>query len=430
MSGPRPLPLAPRPWPGEAMRSWLARLAARYDLTVADFLAWLNDDQAVDVWRTQGLDWRGESDLDRRLAIAADLDLGRLEALRVPPTAAAEAERWSRKFVAWCPDCVREDITCHGETYARASWELGFWVTCGVHGGRLADRCGNCGARQCAFGPVHGRLRLICLICGGGWQLADQAPLSPSWRALDGQPGPLGVRGNAAAARLVATMQADLWALLTAQPSRLEGPWSMGMAADLSVVVRELGGAFLRPAWLPAGHPGQLTGLEGDLTTVPVHVAFDGLGLVAAVLSAVFTGGPSGVERVRPGIAGAEVVPVDLTSLICGLSDRALSMVERSAGAWPSAVADMSRRAVAMARGQRGCKFTERPGVRRHDPPASLRARAGRRIARRRRAALARKAGGGAGSFAAPKPRAGIRRAVYRDEQDSLSRSKGFFITI
>lgn len=379
------------------MRSWLARLAARYDLTEADLLAWLNGDQAVDVWRVRRLDWRGESALDQPLAIAADLEIGRIEALRVPSPAAAAAENWSRRFTTWCPECVGEDIARHGETSARGVWKLGFAVTCAVHGALLTDQCGFCGARQCAFGPVHGRLRLLCGRCR---QLADLAVLAPSSALLDGRPGPLGVRRNAVAARLVAAMQAELWSLLTAPAGVAGGSWGVDLAADLGAVVWELSAALLRPAWLPAGWFVRLENLESDLTTVSVDVAFDVLGLVTAVLSKVCARSPSGVERVQPGIGGLEVVPVDLGSLVSGLSDQALTMLECSACGWPSAVAVATRQAVAMARARRGRpnKAVERqrhPG-RMSGTSTQMRARAMRRIARRlRRAALARTARGG-----------------------------------
>jgi hypothetical protein len=120
----------------------------------------------------------------------------------------------------------------------------------------------------------------------------------------------------------------------------LTGPWSVGTAADFAVIVRELGAAFLHPAWLPAGRLGRPEGLESDFTTVSADVAFDVLGLVAAVLSEVVTGEASGVERVQPGLAGIEVVPVDLGSLISGLSEQALTTLERSAGRWPAMIAE------------------------------------------------------------------------------------------
>jgi hypothetical protein len=389
------------------MRSWLARLAARYDLTEADLLAWLNGDQAVDVWRMRRLDWQGESALDRRLAIAADLEIGRIEALRVPPPVAAAAETWARRFTTWCPECIGEDIARHGETSARGVWKLGFAATCAVHGALLTDQCGFCAARQCAFGPVHGRLRLLCGSCR---QLADLAVLAPSSLVLDGRPGPLGMPRNAVAARVVATMQADLWSLLTASPGVAGGPWVVDLgvvdlAADLGAVVWELSAALLRPAWLPAGSLGRLEDLEGDLSTVSVDVAFDVLGLVTAALSQVCARVPSGVARAQPGIGGLEAVPVDFGSLVSGLSGHALTMIERSACGWPSAVAEATCQAVAMARARHGREdqavAQQRHPVRLSGTSTQMQARAVRRIARRlRRAALARR-GGAAGRGAA-----------------------------
>ena len=215
-----------------------------------------------------------------------------------------------------------------------------------MHGALLTDQCGFCAAPQSAFGPVHGRLRLLCGSCR---QLADLAVSAPSSLVLDGRPGPLGMPRNAVAARVVATMQADLWSLPTASPGVAGGAWVVDLAADLGAVVWELSAALLRPAWLPAGSLG-LEALEGDLSTVSVDVAFDVLGLVTAALSQVCARVPSSVARVQPGIGGLEAVPVDFGSLVSGLSGHALTMLERSACGWPSAVAEATCQAVAMAR--------------------------------------------------------------------------------
>lgn len=47
MTRPEPLPLAPRPLPGEGGLSWIKRVAARYDLSAPEFLAWVRGDRGV-----------------------------------------------------------------------------------------------------------------------------------------------------------------------------------------------------------------------------------------------------------------------------------------------------------------------------------------------------------------------------------------------
>ncbi|MGH7091766.1 MAG: hypothetical protein ACREFQ_22990 [Stellaceae bacterium] len=77
-------------------------------------------------------------------------------------------------------------------------------------------------------------------------------------------------------------MRAKLWVLLATRTPVLAEPWSVGMGADLAIIVRELGATFLSAIRLPTGYAERPEDLDGDFTTVSVDVAFDVLALVAA----------------------------------------------------------------------------------------------------------------------------------------------------
>ena len=59
-----PLPLAPRPMPGEAVLSWVARIAARYHLSAPELLACLRGGVDVGSTRIAELDWKEDIELE------------------------------------------------------------------------------------------------------------------------------------------------------------------------------------------------------------------------------------------------------------------------------------------------------------------------------------------------------------------------------
>jgi hypothetical protein len=93
-------------------------------------------------------------------------------------------------------------------------------------------------------------------------------------------------------------------------------------------------------------------------------------------------------------------MPVDVESLVSGLSDRARSRLARSAGGWPPVIAAAVGGAVVMARDRQGrTDPLAAPSLARDGPAApdaaGIQAMAVRRMARRgSRAALTRRAGG------------------------------------
>jgi hypothetical protein len=328
--------------PGEAVLSWVGRVAARYGLGASEFLAWVNGDHAVHPPRAAWLGWGADAELDRRLAVATRLDVARIEALRVAsrPSASEEAKKWVRRLTTWCPECLRDDIARHGETYERAAWRLGCCVMCTVHGRLLVELCPACGWLTCGFRAVSGRLRLACGTCS---RVVDTGPARPlETGRIAHAPGPLGVSTSLEAIRLVAALQADVLAALAG--SALAGPWAPGLSGTrFARTARELGAILLEPSWLHPWLPLHKEDRKGGFATVQVRVAFDLLGLVAAALTDVATGARSGVEWTRYGASGRVVGTVGLMSLVRHLGHDELDLLRAGVSGWEPVVADAAR---------------------------------------------------------------------------------------
>jgi len=116
MTRPKPLPLAPRPFPDESVRSWIGRVAARYDLEPMELIACLRG--GADVARLASLDWLVDVELEILLARAARLDRAQIGKLRILMRDMPFPETWHRRLLAWCSACVGEDIGRYGETSA------------------------------------------------------------------------------------------------------------------------------------------------------------------------------------------------------------------------------------------------------------------------------------------------------------------------
>lgn len=291
MAIPRSIPLAPRPFPDESIRSWIGRVAARYDLAPAELVARLRDGPGVHVSRLFSLDWREDAELDHLLAQAARLDEARIKALRLVVTDRPKPVLWHRTLLAWCPACACEDVVCYGEIYERAVWRLGCCAACPTHRLVLADVCPVCTFGRVGFQAVTGRQRLVCTLCkrpvdaspdtgqGSGilhrWGQSE-LPQCPDWTplALALQTMLLGVAGGAA-------------------PT---DPWRLGIPAHhVAVVVRDLAAALVWPAWLGQGstHARDTIAAARDhaFTALQPQIAYQVLGTIASVFSAV-AGGP------------------------------------------------------------------------------------------------------------------------------------------
>ena len=105
-----PWPIAPRPFPDEAMGSWFGRLAARYRMSVTEF-AEQNDITLPKLQPTVG--WLLMPPLDDesmdRIAELARLSRDKIEAIQTPSEWITQ--RW---YFSLCPTCLflnREDIS-------------------------------------------------------------------------------------------------------------------------------------------------------------------------------------------------------------------------------------------------------------------------------------------------------------------------------
>jgi hypothetical protein len=148
-------PVHPKPLPDELLSSWLARIAQGFGQDFSSFCAsvwpgqsaWLQD---VDLTANQEM----LTFLGRKTGFSdesvADTTLHEFKRLHLQAAAGAPllltrgpAFDPDRRFLRFCPSCLREDRT----VYFRRRWRLAFYALCEVHGTRLLDGCGNCGRR-------------------------------------------------------------------------------------------------------------------------------------------------------------------------------------------------------------------------------------------------------------------------------------------
>lgn len=158
-----PLPLAPRPYQGEAISSWIKRVAARYSLTGDELATFILGSPRAD-FNTSTIDYRCYDDLEAGLAMSVRLSRRKISSMRLVAHDGSTSN-WHRHESAWCVDCLREDIALYKENYERAEWRLGCYVICPVHNRRLFTTCIHCSrGATCSYQPCDGLLRLAC--CG------------------------------------------------------------------------------------------------------------------------------------------------------------------------------------------------------------------------------------------------------------------------
>jgi hypothetical protein len=299
-----PLPLAPRPFPDESIRSWIGRIAARYDLESLELVARLRGSTDVDGSRVSALDWMVDAELETLLARAARLDRSQISALRVPVRDLPPLATWHRQVLAWCSACVREDIARYGETYERGIWRLGCCAACPTHSMLLEEIC-LCVYGRCRFRPVAGRLRLVCEVC--------RRPADALQDSLPGAEASVVRRGELLAG-LALDLQADwLGAITGAAPT---GPWQFNISASrFAAMVRDLAAAVLWPAWFHCA-----TAADESARPCSAHffagldprTGLTALGTIASVLAAAAGGSLS--DRRFMVLAGRELrfVPAEL----------------------------------------------------------------------------------------------------------------------
>jgi hypothetical protein len=285
---------------GEAISSWVRRIAARYDIAAHHLVSHILDERQVGVDRAERLDHRADVVLEDALGRAARFDLARIESLRIVGNDGS-ASCWHRTCPAWCPACIRGDLERVGEVYERATWRLGCCVLCPHHGVPLEDMCRHCVPQvPCHFRGVKGLLRLACNACG--------RPVDPAL-CRNGESDHEGARvfgGRIAPdlAQWVTDLQRDaLAAFGGAVPRR---SWGLVRAANCLIdAIRELAVGIIvatRTKFIPRIEPpGQQVGqvvapVYEPITpaSLPIYAACDVLGIVAAMLANLEAEGRTG----------------------------------------------------------------------------------------------------------------------------------------
>jgi len=331
---PRSIPLAPRPFPDESVRSWIGRVAARYDLTPPALVAQLADGHSVHVSRLASLDWQEDAALENLLAQATHLDRARIRGLRPIVEDKPVPTHWHRSLLAWCPRCAYEDVARHGETYERAVWRLGCCAACPTHRSVLADVCPACAYGCVEFQAIAGRQRLVCGLCKrpvdlspdtgqGRGILVDprshfELPQCPEWT------------------QLALALQAVLLGLAAGSTSPL---WQLDVpASGVADVVRDLAAALLWPGFFrlgPMHDEGAMMAFRDHVfAALAPRIAHEVLGIIASVLTAVAGRPPLRMRAAQVEGLGPSGAAVDLTWFIRRLPADGQQWLKARARGW------------------------------------------------------------------------------------------------
>ena len=304
-----PLPLAPRPHADEALSSWVRRIAARYDLGPDNLVRHVLGRRSLALGRVERLDSRVDPELEGALVRAAGIDLARIQGLRIVKDDGV-AWCWHRVRPAWCPECIRDDLTHQGEVHERAIWRLGCCVLCPDHRIPLEDTCRRCMAEaRCHFQWADGLLRLACNACG---RLVD--PAAHRARASLDDEGAFGVRITPPLTQLVANFQSDVQGALAG--SAPGGSWGLACSAkslvaavgDLARGIIVVTGMKFEPRIeLPELKAGQAFLPFYEPVTpaaLPQHAAYGVLAVVAGFLGSLEAESGPSCQR-RPNFATA-----------------------------------------------------------------------------------------------------------------------------
>ena len=264
------LPLVPPPLSDEAVSSWVARVAARYDASPYDLARVLLPKEAgyADMYRL--IDSRVSAPLEIALSAATGLPEIDFAVRRVAGLTADRRTAWPRRTPAWCPRCVILDVVGSGEVYARREWGFGGYLICPKHNRLLRTTCPRC-LQQAMYRPVDGRLRLWCSRC---YSCVDTMPELGAIRTWPPRVQPAArpcraITLQPQARSLLLQLQADLLVLLAGQQTRrmwtgkLKPESVLEVLRDFSfVLLGPLGEAPYRAA--PGRSRKQIDGLPPD----------------------------------------------------------------------------------------------------------------------------------------------------------------------
>ena len=196
MNKPGRLPIVPDPFRGEALSSWLARLAARYDLRANDILHHVGVGQSA----YRDLDWLMVPHVDRALAQATGISTSRIAGMRY---GVEDGWLWDRPGRAWCRACLQADLLTGEESWERRSWRSGATVLCNQHRQLLEETCPVCHqiGTGCLFRAYRGRIRSRCIVRDRPVALRNDETLSVL---------PLGLRLTGITVKAIDALQRDL----------------------------------------------------------------------------------------------------------------------------------------------------------------------------------------------------------------------------
>jgi len=294
---PAPLPLAPRPLPGEAVLSWVRRIAARYELDAPGLVAAISPHgMTMHPSRIAALDQTGEGGLDQVLAAATRLNGERIGTMRPVAEGTLQPALLYRLRPAWCTVCLHEDVAQYGEVYERAIWRLGWCVICPVHRRPLLELCPYCVLGQCCLQPVAGRQRLVCDLCREpvDVQRPSRRPLLPDTVHLS-HGGPTSPE---AAAAILALQTALLAAAAGWAPA---GPLGFGLdAATFLEAVHRLAMPLALPLWSEGRGADALVQDLRVSNVCPIGTVYETLGKIAVLLDAISAPAPPGAVIAGP----------------------------------------------------------------------------------------------------------------------------------
>jgi TniQ len=329
-----PLPIAPGPMPGEAVLSWVARIAARYDLSLSELMACLRGGVGVYSPRMAALDWKEDLELEGLLARAACLDRSEIRAMRLVTEPTTNPAVWRRSALAWCPACVSDDVARHGESFERAAWQLGCYVACPSHRLFLARSCVVCGCRRCCFRPLAGRQRLVCEFCRGAVDARTAAPASTWFAGVqigDKWIGWFDVMHGPDLALSALAMQANLLSALGGSTPTLAERCGLS-AGKFIAMVTDLAGMVLPPR---DPTEGEVAVPSGQIfATMEGWAVFELLGIVAALIESALKADTHARPALMRRMPDGHRVPIDLAWLSHRLADSELLSLRGRATQW------------------------------------------------------------------------------------------------
>jgi len=239
--------------PDEALSSWVARIAARYDLSADALMRHLLANTADATEMIRCLDYQTVAPLEAALVEAAGQPAAGFAGHRFTKLTTLSGTAWPRTKPAWCPLCVIGDFAAFGEVYSRIAWGLGGMLICTRHQCLLVSDCPRC-FHQAGYQPINGRLRIWCRNCETGADTVLKPNRIPFWPYGTPQQhrSCVAVTLSGEAPPLLLRVQTDILGMLAGDPPR--GPWSRSLKwGRVLEVLRRLVFVMLGPLW-EGGH--------------------------------------------------------------------------------------------------------------------------------------------------------------------------------